>query len=501
MPLITKSVLCFSLAAALSGPAMAQIAHRLAASPGAEGPRADAGETPDAKGQTPSEIAAEYERQGAVAAARQAREAQAAEARRLAVSVPADTDECLAYHRGERRCLVTAGEFNRRLASDTRWTAVPGDSGSQDAQILKIRSKLLATLLAERYRDAKVDNPGNAGRLAEEAWQAHLAGMSASADGGKLRALFRKHADLFAPRREVQAEFLFASDSSFLDSLVNCMLDTTTTAGPRAKGTAGTPCAAGPVFQWTRPRPEELPDEWRTLSGRLRQGEISGISRCRFGWFAAAATRVTKVPGKTYEESRPLLAYMQGLTDPAAVSGDPANRHAASAGIPAGNPGKREDPQVRVWLLPRAASGKDRKLFSPAWKDTVLLGALRLRLSALPAEVGCEARALLRRDGRALLKSRFGTWYVQAEGNLPAARNGQETPCGDEPLARAPAPDIVSLAAEALAGKERDFKRNFLESQMGSGDAPGPASATAFPPMDQWIAENVTLEDRTLKRF
>lgn len=493
MSFIPKIVLLSSLAAVLSVPVMAQKAPQAM----------DARETPDEKGQTPSEIAADYARQSAAAVARQAREAQTLETRRQAISLPSDTDECLAYHRSERRCLVTVGEFNRRLASDTRWTGAMADSGSQSAQILKIRSKLLAAILAERYRDALVDNPGTAGSPAEEAWQAHLAGIAAAADDGKLRALFRKHADLFAPRREVQAEFLYASDSSFLDSLVGCMLDTTRAAGPQAKGAAGTRCAAGPVFQWAKPRPEELPEEWRTLSRRLSRGEISGIARCRFGWFVAAATRVTEVPGKTYAESRPLLAYMQGLTDPAAVSADSAHMRAA-AGLRAGNPENREDPLVRVWLLPRAAAGKDRKLPSPAWKDTVLLGALRLRLSALPAEVGCEARSLLRRDSRALLKSRFGNWYVQAERNLPAAPNGEGKPCGDNPLARAPAPTLVSLAAEALAGKEREFKRGFLESQQpqqGSGEASGSAATAAFPPMEQWIAENVALEDKTLKRF
>jgi len=362
---VPKFVLLSSLAAILSGAVMAQ------PEPRATRARADGGEIPDAKGRTPSEIAADYARQGASAVARQAREARTLETRRQAVSVPSDTDECLAYHRSERRCLVTVGEFNRRLASDTRWTETLRDSGSQTDQILETRSKLLAALLEERYHDALVENPGNAGRLAEDAWQAQLAGTSAPADDEKLRALFRKHAAAFGPRREVRAEFLVASDSAFLDSLVGCMLDTSRTDGPQVNGPAGKRCASGPFFQWVKPRPEELTEEWRKVSRDLRKGEMSGIARCRFGWFVAAATQVTEVPGKTFEESRPVLAYMQGLRDPSA--GDSARTQAppGAAGNRAGNGEGRDDPKVRVWLLPRTASGKDRKPPSPAWTDTV----------------------------------------------------------------------------------------------------------------------------------
>jgi hypothetical protein len=490
-----KSVVLSALTAILSGFAMAQPALRAT----------DARETPNEKGQTPSEIAAEYARQGASAAARQAREAQAMETRRQAVSVPSDTDECLAYHRSERRCLVTVGEFNRRLASDTRWTETMADSGSnsgsESARILEIRSKLLATLIEERYHDELVENPGKAGRLAEEAWQAQLAGITASGDEEKLRASYRKHAASFAPQREVRAEFLAASDSAFLDSLVGCMLDTSRTRGPQAKDSAERRCASASLYRWAKPRPEELPEIWRRTSRQLRKGEISGIVRCRFGWFVAAATQVTEVPGKSYAEARPLLEYMQGLRDPSEAIPAPANKNAPTAapGIRDGNPERLDDSGVRVWLLPSAVSGNGRKSLPPAWTDTVALGALRLRLSDLPADVACEASALLRKDNRAFLKSRFGTWYFRADKNLPASPDGKRKPCGEEPLSRPPAPDIVSLAAEALAGKERDFKRRFLESQSGSGDVSG--GGAALPPLSRWIAENVTLEDNVLKRF
>jgi hypothetical protein len=66
-------------------------------------------------------------------------------------------------------------------------------------------------------------------------------------------------------------------------------------------------------------------------------------------------------------------------------------------------------------------------------------------------------------------------------------------------MAPPPKPSIVDLAAEALAGKERDFKLAFLASQPRSGEGSGTAAAP--PPLAQWIAENVTLEDRALNRL
>jgi hypothetical protein len=457
----------------------------------------DAGEIPDEKGRTPSEIAAEQRRDQAVARELESRKAEALEERRRAVSVPSDAGECLAYHRGDRRCLVTVGEFNRRLADDRQWVDAAGDSLLRTEQILDVRNRLLASLLEERYANALVDGQGEAGIQAEEAWRAQLAGIEASVGEDKLRALYRKHAAAFGPRREVQAEFLGASDSSFLDSLVRCMLDApragalgkNESAGSalRKSEPAATGCASGRLYLWGKLEAGDLPEALPRITGKLRQGEISEIVRGRFGWFVVAAARVVEIPAKTYEESRPLLAYMVSLPEtPAGTAADPA---------------RREDPVLRAWLLPRAASGKGRKISLANWSDTGLVSALRLRLSDLPAGVACEAAAHLRRSGRGISHTRFGTWYFQAEENLSAVRPGKGDPCDQEIAAPRSEPGPLSMAAEYLASKEMDFKRNLLEARTNASGGAGSGPRDEPSQRAKWIAENVTLANNVLRRF
>lgn len=247
----------------------------------AESPPA-AEESRDEKGRTASDVAEEVRLDREASALRQARKVRALEEHRTSLFLPSDTGDCLAYHRVERRCLVTAGDFNRRLAADAHWAERIGDSGDPAARIPGIRRELLAVFLEESYLAALAESRDKAGKQAEEAWRAHLDGMLGAADDGLLRALFRKHAASFAPRREVQADFLGASDSSFLDSLVGCELELpqAAPASPlREKGGKAGWCASGRPIQWGRLEAGDLPGDMSRIADTLRQGEVSGMVR------------------------------------------------------------------------------------------------------------------------------------------------------------------------------------------------------------------------------
>jgi hypothetical protein len=490
---------------------VAALAAASAGTPAASAP--DAGEIPDEKGRTPSSIAAEQRQEQANAERIQARKDLVQEERRRAVSVPSDANECLAYHRSERRCLVTVGEFNRRLEDDGQWVEGGGDSVLQTAQLLEIRKRLLASLLQERYADALVGGQDEAGIQAEEAWRANLAGLEASVGEEKLHALYRKHAAAFGPRREVQAEFLGASDSSFLDSLVQSMIDPPQAdppqaAAPRKNAAPGKDDASRRLYLWGKLQPGDLPEVLPRVTRNIRQGEISEIIRGRFGWFVVAAARVVDIPAKTYEESRPLLAHMAGIPEASAggPAGGPGGKGAGGkkpSAVPGrekpdAEPARPEDPVVRVWLMPRAAPGKGKKPYPPAWSDTGLVSALRLRLSDLPAGVGCEAAAHLRRNGGGISQTRFGTWYFRAGESPSVAMAGQAEPCGVEIETARSEPDPFSMAAEYLASKEKEFKRSILEARR---DATGSGPRDESSLRAKWVAENVTLANNVLKRF
>jgi hypothetical protein len=497
MPSYRQSLpFCLFLAAAL------EAAAAVGGLSGGVGPASHADGPQEEKGRPVSEILAEQRQYRAIAEQLEARRAEALEARRRAVSVPSDADECLAFHRVERRCLVTVGAFNRRLADDAQWLEGGGDSVLQTDRILDIRNRLLATLLEDRFADALVDG-GGAGLQAEDAWRDHLAGIAAAAGNGTLRDLYRRHAATFGPRREVQAEFLGASDSSFLDSLVRCMLATAPAGADREAGPAGKGCASGRRFLWGKLRPGDLADDLPRVTGALRQGEISEIVRGRFGWYVIAAARVVEIPAKTYEESRPLLAFMAGLKAPPGGPGDGKEKPPAvpGPGRPAAASAGGEDPALRVWLLPRTAPAKGRGPAQPAWSDTTLAAPLRLRLSALPDGVACEAAAQLRRSGRGMAKSRYGTWYFLAEEKLSAVQHGKEDACDPETGTPGPAPDLFTMASEELASKEKSFKLNFLETQPRAPEAAGSGAASSREVRTRWIAENVILEKSTLMRF
>lgn len=475
------SISCFHLAVVLC---VAAVVGHAAGSPGAGEPR-------DEKGRTAADVAEEIRVDQEASALRQARKARALEAGRQALFLPSDPGECLAYHRVERRCLVTAGDFNRRMAADAHWAERLGDLGAQAAPLLRLRKELLAGFLEESYQDALAATRDKAGKPAEEAWRAHLDGMLGAAGDQRLRALYRKHAASFGPGREVQAEFLGASDSSFLDSLVGCELEHPP-AAPAAPlrevgGRAGR-CASGRPIQWGRLEAGDLPGEMPRIVDTLRQGEVSGIVRGGFGWFVIAAVRVREIPAKTYEESRPLLAYLAEIPDP------PAD--ARPGDLPA------EDPHLRAWLLPRfgtgKTSGKSRRPIGPAWADTALLGSQRLRLSDLPAGMGCQALASLRKDGRGILRNRFGTWYLESESPPSAARNGAATDCAPE---EPPAGGIVALAAANLASKEKAFKGNILETEARTEAPSGPGVGGPPSLREKWIAENVSVENTLLERL
>jgi hypothetical protein len=324
---------------------------------------ADAG-LRDEKGRTQSEISAAYEREWAASAKR-------------------DAEECLAFLRNERRCLVTAGEFNRYLAGDARWTDAIGDSGSAAEGILQARRSVLNSLLAERYSEILAASPRGDGLLAEEAWRTHLSEIASAFGRERLRASYRRHAALFAPQREVQAVYLAATDSVYLDSLVRYML----TAARKTAGAPKDSARGGCGFEahWERLLPQEVPPEFAGAAAGLEVGEVSGLRRSRFGWFVAAATRVTEIPGKSFEEALPLLLYLPETPGKAVSSATPEGGPAAFR--PEG-PGKKTpedgDLPLRVWLLPLLAPGNGGKAPRPDWPDTARVNALRLRLSDLP---------------------------------------------------------------------------------------------------------------------
>lgn len=464
-------------------------------------------ETPDEKGRTPSMIAEEIQKDRAIAAKREAQRAKVQEERRQAVSLRSNESDCLAYLPSEYRCLVTVGEFNRRLAVDLGLLDAIKDSLDMEKQVMRVRGTILTVLLDERFIEATLNNQGNIFQAqVQEAWRGHIAKQETVIGEARLRRLFQERKALFGSKRKAKLEFLGSSDSSFLEAILNCFSDSRLEKVSNGKVPLNDPkgekCGLDTIFKWGKLHDGDLPESLSQVVSELGKGEFTKVIRGEFGWFVIAVAGEEVVPALTYEQSLPLLIYLANSPE-SAIETEAMARLAKNhqQKTPARHRAGLNDPVIQVWLLPGKMSKKKKNPDRQEWSDTALVRSISIRTSSLPPDVQCEALSAMQLNSRGIIKSRFGTFYFKAESKMPTSKYEDREHCnrGGEPQAAVPN-GLVQIMAD-LSSKEKDFKRNFLDSLLSSAEPGKTGNGGLFSLRTRWVSENVSLAENLLKQF
>lgn len=466
-------------------------------------------ETPDEKGRTPSMIAEEIRKDRAIAAKREAQKAKIQEERRQVVSLRSNESDCLAYLPSEYRCLVTVGEFNRRLAVDLGLLDVINDSLDMEKQAMMVRSTILTALLDDRFIEATLNNQGKQlfQTQVQEAWRGHLAKQEAVIGEARLRRLFQERKALFGPKRKTKLEFLGSSDSSFLEALLTCFRDSQLQKISNGKVSLNDPkgekCGLDGIFKWGKLQDEDLSESLSQVVSELGNGEITKVIRGEFGWFVIAVASELIVPALTYEQSLPLLIYLANSPE-SNIETESMARFAKNHQQKA--PARRRvglnDPVIQVWLLPGKMSKNEKKPDRQEWSDTALVGSISIRTSSLPSDIECEVLNAMQLDTHGIIKSRFGTFYFKAESKTPASKYDDRRHCdqGEKDMVAAPNELIQKIIGD-VSSKEKDFKRNILDSLLSSAEPTKPGNGGLFSLRMRWVSENVSIAENLLKQF
>jgi hypothetical protein len=432
----------------------------------------DGMETMDAKGRWPSDTERESQAERLAAQERLDRRAAAKAAFESQLALPLPDDACLARHRSQNACLLTAGEFNAQVrVSDQR----PPDSSAGKADLAASRQKVLDGLGDKMFLD---------GQLLENREPFLLQSLrKAEADRARdlekaigpagLKAIYRKYRDrLFVQRKKVTVAYLAASDSTFLDSLRRDHLD----HGGGAAGDA----SDRRIFLWQSAELQDLPKEAETPVSGLKPGEVSRPIRCPFGWLIASPVEIRELGAVSYEAAMPQLLALSAVQEPGLT-------------VPVPGEAMEKDtlePELRMWLIPYART-RARAFTPSSWKDTAGIRPMILRVSRLPPALLGEAAKALPWRTSFLVKDKLGVFYLRAPLRLSAAAFPPEMPAGGN--AR-DAETVLREAQKVSEAKSRDFRLAFVRSRLERS-----SSGEEYARLRQkWVAGNVAFETALL---
>lgn len=453
----------------------------------------------DEKGRTASDIALELRQSSEAAAKKQAAQVEAREEELRSIRIPLEREECLAYHRGERRCLVTSGELNARLAENPDASDGTGiHTGNPEAR-LAARTSALDVLLHERFIQAMADriDQGDLRGVGIEAWQAHLNESTAAVGEARLRRLYRKHyRNLFAPKKSATVWMMGSSDSSFVDSLAKASLQsdmgTANQTRPQKKGST-----KGRSFRWQKISSQEVPRELSRVVDTTGEGTLSQTIRCRFGWSVVLVTKVDRVPEIPYSDALPLLLELAAIDD--------LNGPSRKAVNP--KPRSMEDLAFKAWLLPQSTIPKGLRVSKPDWTDTNRVSGLLLRLEDLPMNPGIEFLGILMRNRSSFLQNKYGTWYFRVPEGV--SRNHDMLSASlsyQENQRQAMEEESVYGLRQAIfdaKAKEMEFKSHLAAVHLAKQSLK-PENADGGSAFDAafklWKTEDVFVESRHLQR-
>jgi hypothetical protein len=438
----------------------------------------DGMETMDAKGRWPSDIVRESRAEKL--AAKERLDGKAAEKAEFEsrISLPIPDGACLARHRSQGACLLTAGEFNAHVQVFNQGLR---DSSAGKADLAASRQMILNGMKDKMFLDGRLmenREPSLRQNLRKaEADRARDLEKGIGADG--LKAIYRKYQDgLFARKRKVTVAFLAASDSAFLDSLRGDYLEHGGSSTGNVSDAGDAPNRK--TFLWQTAELRDLPKEAETPVSGLKPGEVSLPIPCPFGWMIASPVEIRDLPAMSYEAAMPQLLALSAFPEPRAA-------------VPAPGAAMGKDtvePELRMWLMPYARTRA--RAFTPAsWKDTAGIRPMILRVSRLPPVLFREAAKALPWRKSILVKDKLGVFYLQAPTRISAAAFSPWKPADGNVR---DAESVLREMQDVSEAKSRDFRLAFVRSHMERS-----SSGEDYARFRQkWIAENVALDTALL---
>lgn len=421
------------------------------------------------------------------------------------VALPYPKEECIAFLRNGGACLLTAGEYNLSLNPDDSVSLLDSTSDTSKDDLLKVRKTFLDRFSATLRGRAMLQDTNDAevGKAADRAWCASLAEEEKALGTAKLKGLYRKYYDAcFAPRRRMSLALMGASDSAFLDSLVEATENPPMQAPGNTRlagktGGAGT----GRVFTWEAVALEDLPPEISSPLRVVKPGENPPLIRTPYGWFAARIPSNVQSPAVSYEDALPILLALASMRPEFLHTLE--SRSAGESEKRAGNP----DPDIRCWLMPPSRL-PGRSFSMPKWADTARVRPMEYRLSLLPDLVSQGLSGILSGNGSGIRKNRLGVWYLQVQPNRHASEKpGPEAPDdgtrrrllqkrGEAAVLRG----VHQAAIQEAADRERNFKIEYLLSRNLGGSPSEAFAGVDKAGMDKgWVETNVDFEPGLLR--
>lgn len=336
---------------------------------------------------------------------------------RESVRLDGSERDCVAYNPRISACLVTLGEFNQNaLGTQPPPMDASGDGAGSEA-IMQARSRLLVSLLNEKYLEEQLehgDRKDSLNAVFRRTEEQESGQLRKTVGDSKLRPLYRAYQDrLFGQREETAFEILATSDSMFADSLWR--------SSPAS-------------LPWTRVSSDELPREVMEKARAQGLDSVVKPTRTPYGFVLVRLASVRKIPATSYEKALPLLANLMNMD-----KGDNPFVDKAVASYYQQNMAAFLSPDTadfRAWLLPnfkrkagRFARDIERSIRrGKPIEDTGRVEPITVAQADLPPEAQDKLEYFMpfrRSELLGPIRTRLGTWYLQP---LEIRHGGRQLP-------------------------------------------------------------------------
>lgn len=403
-----------------------------------------------------------------------------------AVEIKANASDCLAITIGEKTCLITVENFNKRITSSTGKTNFSDSFRNTPDSIASLRGSFLSDEISDSFTSflsaTKTNNP-YMGEV-DMAWKRELAQQEEKIGKQRLNMIYNDYLFTLNQSHISHALVIGSSDSASLDSLIKLSFDSTWRASRQGKQ-PNLPEETRPI--WSTVKLELLPSELTLAFDTLPSDVLSPIQKTKIGWFS----------GMIHKPSHLLVSYADALPliIEVALQGGSIKKVLLKYG--AGQDPKRtqlDSMPIKIWLTPNEILPSGRNVTGLKVIDTSRLQPTEAYFSDLPWKMKRDIARIAANKRDVIYSNAIGRWFFQFDAPWPPSNHYELGTSGS---------DEQNHMATALDAFESDIRSKNNERKMALYQTFASNSDFALTPtlksgwMKKYIEINWTLINQT----
>jgi hypothetical protein len=332
-----------------------------------------------------------------------------------AVVIKANASDCLVSTIGEKTCLITVENFNKRITSSTGKTNFSDSFRNTPDSIASLRGSLLSDEISDSFTSflsaTKTANPYM--EDVDIAWKRELAQQEEKIGKQKLNTIYKDYLFILNQSHISQALVIGSSDSASLDSLIKRSFDSTWRESRQVKQ-ANLPEETRPI--WSTVKLELLPPEFTLTFDTLPSDVLSPIQKTKIGWFSGMIHRSSHLL-VSYSDALPLLIEV-------ALQGGSIQKTLLKYGP--GQDAKRtqlDSMPIKIWLTPNEILRSGRNVTGLKAIDTSRLKPTEAFFSDLPWKMKRDIARIAANKESVIYSNAIGRWFFQFDAPWPLSNH------------------------------------------------------------------------------